>query len=258
MKESSPIPMNCRILFMKIVASPSLIALLVAIILAVPVVILTITVYGGYDKKFLENMVIQLHGTVFDIIVIVAFIHFITKRGEKHLEFKRYQEEIEDFRYWTSDEATCRIAGIIRRLNKYHKFSKIDLSYCHLKDANLEKVNLQGAELYGTNLEGAILFEANLKKTHLCCTNLKNACLENANLQDAWIDHAVLKGVDFRGANLQGTTILYADFEAADKLYIYQISTASTLYGTAMDKSLLDQVKKDCPQLLQKPEWYEE
>jgi uncharacterized protein YjbI with pentapeptide repeats len=127
---------------------------------------------------------VEAHGIVLDILVIGLFILWLNKLGEKRLENKRYQEEIDDFRHWNSEEAAHRIVGSIKRLNK-NGISNIDLSSCYLAHMILPGTNLQRANLREANLQGAGLGGANLRGAHLGWANLRGADLRWADLEGA-------------------------------------------------------------------------
>ena len=48
----------------------------------------------------------------------------LERLGEKRRNIKRWQEEIDDFRGWNSEEAKFRIVGNIKRLNRNGIISK--------------------------------------------------------------------------------------------------------------------------------------
>ena len=58
------------------------------------------------------NVLSEAHGMVLDILVIGVGVALLNKYSEKRRDISRYQEEIDDFRHWDSDEAAYRIAGI--------------------------------------------------------------------------------------------------------------------------------------------------
>ncbi len=103
---------------------------------------------GRYDPGFLKNILVEAHGMLFDILVIGIFILWLTKKGEKHLENTRYQDEIDDFRNWNTEEASHRLAGDIRRLDR-NGVTNIQLYECFLSGADLPNANLTDAHLEG-------------------------------------------------------------------------------------------------------------
>lgn len=77
------------------------------------------------------------------------------------METKRYKEEIEDFRNWKSAEASYRIIGNIKRLNRIG-VSDINLSGCYLREMDLSGLDLRNANLTDTDLQ-----DVNLKSVDL-------------------------------------------------------------------------------------------
>jgi BTB/POZ domain-containing protein KCTD9 len=170
---------------------------------------LTIDFYT-YDRNFLQNILVEAHGMLLDILVIGIFILWLNRLGEKRLEIRRYREEIDDFRGWDSDEAGYRIAGNVRRLNR-NGITKIELGQCHLV-----QVNLIGADLRGANLSGANLNGAHLNGAHLLLANLNGAILSGVDLSRAHLSRAPLSGADLSGADLSGAILSGADLSGAD------------------------------------------
>ena len=115
-------------------------------------VVITTSILYGYDEPFLENILVEAYGMLFDILIIGIIILWLNKRREKKLEIQRYHNEIDDFRFWESEEAMFRIVGNIKRLNRMN-VSKISLFRCHLKNAQLFNMNLSGAMLAHANLQ---------------------------------------------------------------------------------------------------------
>ncbi len=178
-----------------------------------------IMVEDAYNSSFIRDILVESHGMLYDIFVIaflLAWLHHVAaERRERkreaimrEIEKGRIEEEIDVLRPWKAPEATYRIAGIIRRLNKYHQFSMINLSYCFLKKAPLREVNLEKANLFQADLEEADLVAANLKNASLESINLKGAYaaranLMGANLFEAFLDNAILNRANLEGANLE-------------------------------------------------------
>ncbi len=88
---------------------------------------------------------------LFDILVIGILILSLNRLAEKRITNQRYLDEIDDFKGWKSDEAACRIAGNIRRLNRNKFKGIIYLNYCYLRRTNLVETNLHRAECVNRN-----------------------------------------------------------------------------------------------------------
>ncbi|MBT6053256.1 MAG: pentapeptide repeat-containing protein [Candidatus Scalindua sp.] len=239
----------------------------------------------------MENVLVEAHGMLFDILVIGVLILFLNKLVEKRIENRRYIEEIDDFRRWESEEAAYRNAGNLKRLKRNGYKGKIDLRDCYLGYVDLQKDGLleffskylAGINLSGADLNEAILYGANLIKTNLTGANLENAKLDDADLCNAKLDlanleKASLKGVflidaDLRNAvlietnlhsanlnkaNLQGADLGKSDLgnanlERVKHLTIEQLSKVKTLYQADLDEGLMDQAIEKYPHLLDEP-----
>ena len=92
------------------------------------------------------------------------------------------------------------------------------------------------------------LGEANLSKSSLIDTDLEGADLERAELKRANLRGAFLVGTKLRGANLSG-----ADLRGAKYLTVKQLCKVKTLYQVKLDPTLMEQMTKDYPHLLEKP-----
>ena len=159
--------------YQKIIKDPVKISLSVAVL--VSCLILSISfIKNDYNGSFLEGVRVEAHGMLFDLWIIGVFVLFLNEIARKHSENQKYQDEIDDFRDWESEEAQHRIVGNIKRLNR-NNISNIDLHKCFLYLTNLRKINLKGANLARANLVGVNLQETNLRDTNLYRVNLKGA-----------------------------------------------------------------------------------
>lgn len=244
-------------------------ALIAALIIVIPLS-LTVT---KYEHDFLVNILSEAHGMILDILVIGIFILWLNHRADKVRRIQGYEDELEDYLPWKEPEATYRITGIIKRLNKLG-VSNVSLVGAYLKEAKLLDANLQGALLSGANLEGADLRGANLQGAFFQRTILNNAQLTRANLQEATLRAADLQGALLQGASLrkarlletnlmgaclenailQEATLAGVNFQGVRGLTIEQISKAKTLYGARnLDESLISQIRENYPHLLEMP-----
>lgn len=172
---------------------------------------------------FLENILSEAHGMLFDLLVIGCFGYWLTHRAERRQKNNRYQEEVEDFLGWRSPEATHRIAGNIRRLNRGGVTENLRLTEAFLQGANLAGAKLTESDLWGADLEGAMLRDARLDRANLAGANMQRANLERAHLleadlrgaqlQEADLERAVLDSADLRGATLTNADLQYASMK---------------------------------------------
>jgi uncharacterized protein YjbI with pentapeptide repeats len=175
-------------------------------------------------REFRENILVESFGLLYDLLVIGALVAFINSLGERRRVIKRYEDEIDDFRNWKSEEATYRIAGNVKRLNE-EKVTEVDLSSAFLQGARLGGAHLQRAELCASNLQGACLSNADLQQADLswadlqqadlCSAHLERADLSESDLEQANLVHAHLERADLSWADLQGAILIDADLQGA-------------------------------------------
>lgn len=278
-------------MFGKIVEKPVVIAFILLVIVGFFVSTTSLKRGNIYKGKFLDDILVEGHGLVFDIFIFGILIVVFNIIGEKKREIKRYKEEIDDYRIWEEKEATFRIAGNIKRLNRLG-VTGINLKHCYLENAklqrarfqkadfleadlmgadlretdfrgadlrgvNLKKTNLRLANLRGANLRGANLSGANLRGADLRSANLIGANISGANLRGADLNEADLRGADFREsdlleANFGGANLKGADLQGTKNLNIEQLSLVKTLYKAILNEGLMRIITEKHPNLLER------
>jgi len=241
---------------------------------------ISLPLYQGKLSDYMIGVLMEAHGMIFDIAVIGILILWLNKSGEKQINIRNNHNEIDDFRDWKSPEASYRILGAIKRLNREDIY-KIDLHECYLRTINLSYINLQGSNINYADLGQVKLIDAMLDNTRLNQANLENATLNKASLRYAFLSGANLTGVsglkanfenaflvkanfrnshminaNFRGTDLSGADFenahLYmADFTGAQGLTVEQLSHAKNLIKAKFDEELLNQLKMLHPELLE-------
>lgn len=220
-----------------------------------------------YKPKLREPQFITVILLTFGMVVLFGQMAFLSMQLGKHLtrglNLKNAQLA----------EVKFREIDLTRANLRYTNLRKADLknntmTSANLFEANLDGANLQGANLYRANLRGAYLrnsnliladlstadlSEADLGTADLSASNLTAAKLERADLTGAILDDAMLSGVDLSSANLHAANLNGANLEAAKNLTVYQLCKAWSLYGTEIDTDLRNQVRNQCPDLLDKP-----
>ncbi len=183
-----------------------------------------------YLSIFGEGLLIEFFGMVLDILVIGIIILWWNENREKKRHIQRWQDEIDDFRGWESEEAMFRIVGNIKRLNK-KGINKINLNRCYLKKAQLHKNQLQESNLEYIKLQNAILSSVNLKGAYLKSAYLTNAILIDNNFEEAFLKKSNFEGATstqcnfnnaiFRSAHFTNFRCVLTSFKKADFLWAY-------------------------------------
>lgn len=262
-----------------IIEKPLLTSTIVLIVMACLVIGLSFQYYLRDFDTFIQQVLAEAHGMIFDIAVIGILIFWLNKNGETRQRIRTYKDEIDDFRLWESEEAAFRTVGNIKRLNR-HKIHEINLVNCYLPRTNLNYCNLNGSNLNSSNVSQSSLIEANLENarlnqtnfenSNLNSTNLKGAYASGANFKDAFLiksqfENAFLIKANFSNAflmeaNLQNCYLMGADFEnaslykadlrGAKGLTVEQLSKVKTLYLAKFDDEILEQIKTNLPELV--------
>jgi len=266
--------------FNDIVEKPLLTAALVLALVTIIVVGLSIPYYIDDAQNFLSQVLAEAHGMIFDIAVIGILLFWLNQRGEVRQRIRLYQDEIDDFRLWESDEASFRTVGNIKRLNR-HQISQINLvnsslprtnlNYVNLTGSNMNSANLTNSSLIETNMEGTRLNQANFENSNLNQANMRNAYASGANFKDAFLIKAQLQNAFLIKANffnaylmeadLQNSYLMGADFEnaslykadlrGAKGLTAEQLVKAKTLYLAKLDDDLQQQIQELVPELIE-------
>lgn len=264
-----------------VLENPILISVYVLIFVSVVVVSLSMKYYLRNFEEYWADIMVEAHGMIFDIAIIGILIFWLNRIGDVRLRIRTYIDEIDDFRLWTSEEAAFRTVGNIKRLNR-HGIHEIDLVNCYLAKTNLSYINLAGSNLNSSNISNASVIESNFSKTrlnqtnfensnlnqvdmngayasganfkdsHLIKANFDNAFLIKTNFKNAFLMEASMKNCFLTGADFENTYLYKADLRGAKGLTIEQLSKSKTLYLAKFDDAILDQIKTNLPQLVEK------
>jgi hypothetical protein len=204
------------------------------------------------DPEFVTNVLAGAHGMLMDILVFGCLMVWFNQRAERHRRIRRYEDEISDFLGWHDPQATHRIRGSIRRLNRERSVPD------NLERAFLAGADLRDADLRGTRLRGAVLREANLRQANLAGTWLGGADFTGADL---W--NANLRGADFGSfvhllapdanpaTDLTGANLREADLRELQNVNVETLCQAATLYKARLDPEVERQVEARRPDLLE-------
>lgn len=197
-----------------IIINPVLITIIVFILTFIFVVTLTLH-FNFYSMRFFENVLVEAHGVIFDIFMLGVVILWLQQKGKNKVEKKRYQDEIDDFRGWNSEEASRRIRGNIRRLNSFGVTS-IDISNCFLKSMDLRYTNLTGCYAWGADLSWTDMRFSSLVRGNFEDANFAFANLSGTEIKDAYFWKANMSNCNIRNSNLTNCVMLETDLSDSD------------------------------------------
>lgn len=167
------------------------------------------------DAKFdWHDILVEAHGLVFDLIVFGVVITIFEYFRNRRENIKRYQENIQDYSGWQSDEAKHLIVSNINRLHDLG-IRTFYLSESYLKGANLGDFDMSGSVMAFCNLENASFVRSNLNSVNLVAANLSNVYFTNTCLQNADLRNSNCKGTHFTVTDLRGCNFTHADLRNA-------------------------------------------
>ncbi len=266
-------------LFNSVIERPLLTSTIVLVLVTILVLSLSMPYYIRDFDSFIQQVLAEAHGMIFDIAVIGILIFWLNQNGEIKQRIRTYKDEIDDFRLWESEEAAFRTVGNIKRLNR-HKIHEINLVNCYLPRTNLNYANLSGSNMNSANITQSYLIESNLENARLNQTNFENSNLNQANLKgayasgsnfkdsflikaqfenaflikanfsNAFLMEANLRNCYLMGADFENASLYKADLRGAKGLTVEQLSKVKTLYLAQFDDEILEQIKTDLPELV--------
>jgi len=258
---------------------PVVISLFVLACMAILVLSLSVGYYRHDFENFWREILAEAHGMLFDIAIIGILIYWLNEKAQNRQAIRTYKDEIDDFRYWKSEEAAFRTVGNIKRLNR-HKIHDINLAECFLNRTNLSHIDLREANLNSADICRANLIECNLQaarlnQTRFSHSNLNQACIYQAyasgalfndtylikadmrsafliktDFENAFMIEADLRGAYVVDANFKNANLYKADLRGVDGLTIEQLSQAKTLYQVLLDDDLMEKVQESYARLL--------
>jgi 1-acyl-sn-glycerol-3-phosphate acyltransferase len=176
-------------------------------------------------KSLLPNVFSELIGLVLNTFLFSIFLLWIMEERENKKEIQEFHDLIEDYRKWNQQEASHRIAGVLRRLNKKEVKERVKLQNCFLEGANLKNLTLDDSDFSNANL-----FDADLTGSRFWKSNFSYA--------------------DLTGANLNGSNFWKADFNktkvTAEQLC--QITERGLLGVENLDETLRGKILEICPE----------
>ncbi len=132
-------------------ASPlPIIAALAAVLLVLATLAVLYLALPALRSGYWPGAFVEATGFLFDLVFFGAVLALIIHWRDNKRERQRYQEEIQDFKRWDSEEGRLRIAGAIRRLGRT---GKTDIDFRGMKLTNFSfKSNdirsIRGATFY--------------------------------------------------------------------------------------------------------------
>ena len=234
----------------------------------------------GQDS-FYAGLVTNMHSSAIDFLFFSIVLYIIMTKHEKHGKIKQYQENIDDTRFWMSEEAAFKNYANIRRLQELGinsiDISKCTLSYTKSKNLNFSNSKIMGAILDFANFEGSKFSQTSFRGAFAISTSfnnvkiiecsmdyikLKNGKMRSSYLDDVSFEKAELDDTDFhstvftncnfKNSSLQGCNMERTDLRKSRELTIEQLLSCKSLKYARLDEELEIEIRAIRPELLGK------
>ena len=206
----------------RIINSPINISLIVFATCTIAIILLVIfTVDGGYNKDFYENILVEAHGMLFDILVIGILIYWMNRMGDRQREIERLQKELKYFQEYFNPEATFHVSKTISLLKELGvkelklvrlylenasmlgwEFEKTLFMGCQLSQAFFDNGRFQKCDFIRSDCSLTIFSEAEISNSQFVTCSLNNADFKDASLFNVIFKSSIFTQTDFSFATL--------------------------------------------------------
>ncbi|MEZ8314262.1 pentapeptide repeat-containing protein [Vibrio splendidus] len=233
------------------------------------------TTLGLYNKDFWENVLVEAHGMVFDILIIGVAVVWMDTRRAIYNEKKLMLNELSDLSYLDLPEVNHRKVGMLHRLNnlgvKSFHVEELIITNVRVKGLISEKSNFSHLKIIGSLISKAQFSETELFRADFSDTEVKstkflscqmkkvifihakvhgvdysNSNLERARFMNADLQSAMFRGCNLREANFENANLRNANLRGAKHLKVEQLLKAKSLDYIVVDEGIKKQLKAMC------------
>lgn len=177
------------------------------------------TTLGLYNKDFWENVLVEAHGMVFDILIIGVIVVWLDTRRTTFNEKKSMLNELSDMSYLDLPEVNHRKVGMMHRLNKLGVES-FNIDELIIAEVRVKRLNVGASTLNNLKVMRSSISESHFTKTALLRadfsdTQIKSTKFLNCEMKKAVFIRAKAHGVDYSNSNLERARFMDADLQNA-------------------------------------------
>jgi uncharacterized protein YjbI with pentapeptide repeats len=203
-------------------------------VIAVTIFFITIAVayeyFYNHKRELLVQIVAESFGIVLDIGVLGILMIWITAVNDKKRKISEAIKEIDDLRFWGSDQKGEVEMGKNRYLDSNLEIAEVTLrrwqiGYAALKivrniktlaKAGIQPIDLNHCQVPSSNLSGLNLADSNLDMVNMSGCKLSKVVMDNAtacsgNFKDADLSLSSLRFCRANGADFTNSVLLQAD-----------------------------------------------
>jgi uncharacterized protein YjbI with pentapeptide repeats len=233
--------------------------------------ILPNTTIGLYDRNFWENLLVEAHGFLFDVMIIGVFVASLESRRSNRELILRHREDIDDLAHLDTPEINMKKIGIVKRLNAVNILDinvqnlaltevkakgimfkgakligfKLPNGSAHsfmFQDSNLRSSDFSGSTMKNCNFIKCNLYKTDFSRSKVSGTNFTDSNLDRAKFVEADISSVIFKNSDLRGVSFDGANARGANFKGVTNLNIEDLIRAACLDYIVIDETLRNEL----------------
>lgn len=200
--------------------------------------------WGLYDKAFFENLLVEMHGGIIDLLIVGVILYWFDIRKTKRASIEKAENDLSNLEYYSGPDASFKYYGALRYLASLgvskvkirdgdlsnlkikslslvdSKLIAMDFSRSILNDVTLYRCQLQAAQFIDSKLKNCIVNDSNLERSKFIKAELKSMNFESCNIKgatfkDCQLQSAIFKGVDCKEVSFKGCNLRSANFKGA-------------------------------------------
>lgn len=237
-------------------------------------IILPNTTFGLYCRSFWENIMVEVHGSLFDIFVITILVGWFESHKNNKVFITRHREDIADLSHLDTPEINMKKIGIIKRLNSvnikdisvqnlvltnvtakglmFHKSNLIGFKLSNgsihsfvYTESNLRSSNFSGSKIVNTEFIKCELYKTDFSGCKASGANFTESTLIRAKLIGADMSSAIFVGVDLRDVSYEDANLRNANFKGAKNLSIKELIKARCLDYIVIEECFRNEILRD-------------
>lgn len=188
------------------------------------------TQWGLYNRDFFENLLVEIHGGIIDLLVVGIILYWFDNRKNKKEEINKVKKELSDLKFYVGSDISYRFYVSVQHLLSLGvknisipdgDLSNLKIEYLSLTDSNLIAVNfsrstLNEVKLKNCNAEATCFFESKLQKCNFTSVKLNRAKFINTELNGHDFRRCEIRGATFKNCNLKSANFSGVDCSGVD------------------------------------------
>lgn len=174
----------------------------VTVLVAVVILILDLTY-----KPSLYDLLIQIHGLLFNLVVFGIIILYLEKFVRRKDTINSNLAIISGLRNQDSDIVSGKLIDSLRNVKSIGIFQQIDLSECFFRNLTLKHINFSQSDFTEATIKNCKLFKSDFSNSKFCQTSLKSTVFEECDFSFCSFESILLEDATFNNCKFDHAVI---------------------------------------------------